>query len=342
LPRVESAAFAGDPDLVVEPHPANARIIRVNCSKETPFEKCTEGVRLKTGNGAGLNIAGRAALDADPVLAEEVEELGVFHRADAVADARGTQELDGVPDALRASRLSRMNGDTESEFADAVEVVREKVRRETGFVAGEVDGDKAGSDREKGVEFGLAAGRPERAAENPDCVDGRLKTPDSGRDSVEDGLSDSPRVDSVGRTHESGAEAELDVIEVFVSRILDVFVSDTAAVIGCFENSDRPLEFFEEFDEAWLSRRDAHMGAKALFIYSRQGHSVFIREFENRSSADVAVEMTVKVDPRSRRHGRFEVPMVRSSRRVASDWVAASSSAVDVRRRDADREEMEL
>ena len=87
------------------------------------------------GRGPGVNIRSRAQLERHPPVADERGETPEVHRAvladldviddpDAMAEALGAGELEGLPDRGQAERFPGMDRDVEVLAADVVERVQ--------------------------------------------------------------------------------------------------------------------------------------------------------------------------------------------------------------------------
>ena len=79
------------------------------------------------------------------LLAESVEEYGIFDAADAVADAGGLQQLQGFPNTGRTSGFAGVSRAVELMLASEFKCGNVSVQRMSGFVTGDVDGDNIGA-----------------------------------------------------------------------------------------------------------------------------------------------------------------------------------------------------
>ena len=93
-----------------------------------------EGMIRETGRGARVDVALQADLDGDAVVKHvgcegaHVDDLALVQRdvldqARAVADPVGAAELQGLPDALRAETLPRVDRDRSIHALDVLEAV---------------------------------------------------------------------------------------------------------------------------------------------------------------------------------------------------------------------------
>ena len=129
--------------------------------------------------------------------------------------------------------------------------------------------------------------RPVGAAQDANNPGSDTKILLAGLDAVHYGFDDAGRIETVGLSHEPGAEAQLDIVDPLPLRVLDIFVGDTAASIIIHQDADHPLEFGDKGHDAGHGRipgRIGHyldVGTQSGQILGRQRQIVLATQLED-------------------------------------------------------------
>jgi len=105
-----------------------------------------DGVLLPGFDGRNdLDVGGGAEFEVDAFLLEVLDECGVFVAAGAVADAGGSEEAEGFPDAFGTEGFAGVGGAEEVVLAGVAVGFDVWGEREAGFVGGDVERGDAGA-----------------------------------------------------------------------------------------------------------------------------------------------------------------------------------------------------
>ena len=98
--------------------------------------------------------------------------------------------------------------------------------------------------------------------------------------------------------HEERTEAQLEVIDPFALRVLDIFAGDPPAGIGVGKDAGHPEHLPDERHQAWLRLGDDHVRPQFLHSRRRQFYAVLLRQIEDGLESHTAIEMPVQIDER--------------------------------------------
>ena len=212
---------------------------------------------------------------------------------------------------MRAVDLAGVDGDLEAGVERAPKVLAKAPRREALLVARQVDRDQVVAVGQQRVQFVVAGLRVVGAAEDADHLRAHAGVALGRADAVGDRLDHPFRRQAVRLGHEPGAEAQFDVVEPLVARVLDVLVGDAAAGVEVGQDRRQPAEAADEVHQAGRAALDHDVRAQGGDLVGRQLDAVAQRQFHHRLQPDRAVEVAMQVDQRNSgidvrigRHGR--------------------------------------
>ena len=220
--------------------------------------------------GAGLNVRRQARLNPDTLLRQEIHQGAVFYRLHAVTDTFGAQLADGLPDAFRASRFTRVHGNVPAGIARAVEVGEEQAAREAQLVTGEIDGGDGIAMGQQRFQLLQAGGFTERTAHDADQASLNVEGFTPFADAFNDGFHDACNGQVVGHRHVARREAQLDVVQAVAGGIFDVLKRHAAAGIQRRQHFHAPVEFAQEADQVRFIRGHLHVRDQGLKGLSRK------------------------------------------------------------------------
>ena len=208
------------------------------------------------------------------------------------------QKFYGIPHALRPAGFTGVNGDSPTSVPRFPEMLDEKRRGKIRFVAGKIERDQMLAMREQGIEFFVRDVRAVSAAQDPDQVHFHAGRSRAFSGSLDDRSDDCFRIESVWFGHEERAETQLQVVDPFALRVLDIFPGDAPAGIGVGEDAGHPEHLPDERHQAWLRLGDDHVRPQFLHGRRRQFYPVLLRQIEDGLESHTAIEMPVQIDER--------------------------------------------
>ena len=137
--RREPLVLLGERDVRVRPR------VGVDAGRDARSDEARDRMDVVARDRVGLHVRARADLQVDACRGEVLDQPRVFDAADAVADARGAEVLERLPDAVRAARLAGVRGAMEAAVDGVAECIDVRIDRKARLVAGDVEGDDASS-----------------------------------------------------------------------------------------------------------------------------------------------------------------------------------------------------
>ena len=101
--------------------------------------------------------------------------------------------------------------------------------------------------------------------------------------------------------HEPGAETQLDIIDPFAFRVLDVFAGHTAAGIGVPQHGSHPKHLRDERHHSRLTIHDVNVWPQFLNRRARQFYPMTLAEFQNCPQTHAPINVPMQIDERQLR-----------------------------------------
>ncbi len=115
------------------------------------------------------------------------------------------------------------------------------------------------------------------AAEDADQVDVKIQITAGRLNPIHDRLHHPCGIKLKGLRHEPGAEAQLAVVDAFITEVLHILVSDAPAGIVIHQHASHPLELLEESHQTRLRLGHLDVRAQALHIPGWQRQVMLLR-----------------------------------------------------------------
>ncbi len=204
------------------------------------------------------------------MLSQEVHQGAIFHRFNTVANTLGTQFTDGLPDAFRTRRFTRMNGNMPAGITCAVEMREEQAAREAQFIPGQVDcGDRV-TMRQQRFQL-LQTGRfAEGTAHDANQTGLHIEGFTPFTDTFNHSFNHACNRQTVGHRHIAWREAQFDIMQAITGGIFDVLKGDTATGIQRGQHLYTPVEFAQKTDQVRFIRGDLNVRDQGFKRLSRK------------------------------------------------------------------------
>ena len=189
-----------------------------------------------------------------------------------------------------------MNRDAPAGVASFLEMFDKERRREIRLVARQIERDEMLAMRKQRLEFLHANLRAVRPTQNSDKVHGHVGGRDALSDPGHDAFDHFRHVELMRLRHEIRTEPQLQVIDPFPLRVLDVFPRDAPARVAIYQHPGSPKHFRDERHQARLRFRHLHMRPDLIDRLSRQLDVMLPGQIDYRLQPDAPIEMAVQID----------------------------------------------
>src|SRR5437773_4795043 len=291
------------PELLRQGHVRHESVVGVHGHAESLLHELTDRMLLERRDRAGVDVARRAELERDALVADIrgersqlhdglIDDRHVLDQADPVPDAVRAAVLERLPDRGRTERLAGVDRDREVLAPAELERLDVGFRRMAGFFTGDVEADDAllaVSDRELGhlERVGAVAHRADDLAQRDRVA--ALGPLEAANDGGEDLLEVHAALGAEDRR-----VADLRVDDPVARQVLAALVRDALDRVGSLHDRDGVREAAEIERERSARGTRVEPAGELTRIDGRKTRVLLVaRELDDRAGAQPTVEVIV-------------------------------------------------